>query len=110
MRFVTMSATPKELTTQEEASATDLGLVEVCKTITNGHFENCKPYAPTVNELCLVGYIVLHRIHIVLSQNLQAQTLILAHEGHLGIVGTKHLSTKVWWPGMDRAAERYCKT
>ncbi|KAJ8385135.1 hypothetical protein AAFF_G00192760 [Aldrovandia affinis] len=43
------------------------------------------------------------------SEVLQARALSLAHEGHLGIVGTKqHLRSKVWWPGMDKAAERHC--
>lgn len=51
VRLVAMSATPKALTTREveEASATDLILVEVCKAITNGHFENCKSFAPIAN-------------------------------------------------------------
>lgn len=45
-----------------------------------------------------------------LRQALHAQALALAHEGHF-IVGTKkHLRTKVWWPGMERAAERHCKS
>lgn len=67
-----MSATPKELTTQqvEEASATNPEPAEVRKAITNGHSENCKPYAPIAKELCVVGYEVLRGNHIVLLQNL----------------------------------------
>ena len=35
----------------------------------------------------------------------------LAHEGHLGIVGTKqNLRSKVWWPGCERDAEIFVKT
>eukprot|EP00057_Strongylocentrotus_purpuratus_P003893 XP_003727599.1 PREDICTED: uncharacterized protein K02A2.6-like [Strongylocentrotus purpuratus] len=35
----------------------------------------------------------------------------LAHEGHLGIVGTKqNLRTKVWWPGCEKDAEKFVKT
>lgn len=57
-----------------------------------------------------MGYLVLRGNRIVLPQSLQARALSLAHEGHLGIVGTKqHLRTKLWWPGMERAAEKYCK-
>ncbi len=38
-----------------------------------------------------------------LPQLLRGRALQLAHEGHLGVIGTKqHLRTKVWWPGMDR--------
>ena len=34
---------------------------------------------------------------------------VLAHERHQGVVKTKErLRTKVWWPGMDRDAERRC--
>lgn len=112
MRFVAVSATPKALTTREveEASATDPELEEVRKAITSGHLENYKPYAPIANELCVMGYLVLRGNRIVLPQSLQARALSLAHEGHLGIVGTKqHLRTKLWWPGMERAAEKYCK-
>ncbi|KAJ8411216.1 hypothetical protein AAFF_G00172220 [Aldrovandia affinis] len=112
VRFVAVSATPKALTTREveEASATDPELIEVRKAITNGRFENCKAYAAVANELCVVGYLVLRGTRIVLPRSLHARALTLAHEGHLGIVGTKqHLRTKVWWPGMDRAAEKHCK-
>ena len=42
---------------------------------------------------------------------LRADVLELAHEGHQGIVKTKQrLRSKVWWPGMDNAAERKCRT
>ncbi|KAJ8375480.1 hypothetical protein SKAU_G00060600 [Synaphobranchus kaupii] len=112
LRFVAVSATPKALTTREveEASATDPELIEVREAIANGRFENCKAYAAIANELCVVGYLVLRGTRIVLPRILHARALTLAHEGHLGIVGTKqHLRTKVWWPGMDRAAERHCK-
>ncbi|KAL2079819.1 hypothetical protein ACEWY4_025563 [Coilia grayii] len=68
------------------------------------------PYAPAAAELCVVGYIILRGTRIVLPKALRARALMLAHEGHLGIVGTKqHLRSKVWWPGIDRAAEKYCK-
>ena len=59
---------------------------------------------------CVIGYIVLRGNRIILPEKLRAKALSLAHEGHLGIVGTKQrLRTKVWWPGMDKAAEKYCK-
>uniref|UniRef100_A0A669BA80 Gypsy retrotransposon integrase-like protein 1 n=1 Tax=Oreochromis niloticus TaxID=8128 RepID=A0A669BA80_ORENI len=112
VRFVAVNSTPKALTTREvkEASATDSELTEVRRAIENGHFEKCKTYAPIANELCVIGYIVLRGTRIVLPAYLRAQALSLAHEGHLGIVGTKqHLRKKVWWPGMDKAEEKFCK-
>ena len=39
--------------------------------------------------------------------------LSLAHEGHLGIIGTKQKlggTVHVWWPGTEKDAEKYCKT
>ncbi|XP_062576186.1 uncharacterized protein K02A2.6-like [Saccostrea cucullata] len=39
------------------------------------------------------------------------QCVQLAHQGHIGIVGTKQqLRTKVWWPGMDKEVEKYVKS
>ncbi len=113
VRCVAISATPRALTSREveEASEKDPELIEVRKAIESGHFEKCMPYAAIANELCTIGYLVLRGTCIVLPKALPARALALGHEGHLGIVGTKqHLRTKVWWPGMDRAAERHCKS
>ena len=47
----------------------------------------------------------------MLPVKLRPAALALAHEGHLGIVGTKTmLRSKVWWPAMDREAERHCRS
>ena len=41
----------------------------------------------------------------------QCPTLRLAHEGHQGIVKTKNrLRAKVWWPKMNAAAEKLCRS
>lgn len=93
-----MNATPNALTTREveEASADDEELREVRKAIESGTFDKCKAYAPIANELCVIGYLVLRGVRIVLPYSLRARALALAHEGHLGIVGTKqHLRSKV---------------
>ena len=61
-------------------------------------------------ELCVIGQLVLRGTRIIIPSKLQPRTLALAHEGHLGVVGTKqNLRTKVWWPGMDKAVERHCQ-
>ena len=73
---------------------------------TTGQFEKCKQYMAVAGELCVIGQLVLRGTRIVIPKKLQPRTLALAHEGHLGVVGTKqNLRTKVWWPGMDKAAD-----
>ena len=112
VRFVAVSATPTALTTREieEASADDEELKEVRKAIATGRFEKCRQYMTVAGELCVIGQLVLRGTRIIIPSKLQPRTLALAHEGHLGVVGTKqNLRTKVWWPGMDKAAERHCR-
>ena len=112
VRFVAVSATPTTLTTHEieEASADDEELKEVRKAIATGRFEKCRQYMTVAGELCVIGQLVLRGTRIIILSKLQPRTLALAHEGHLGVVGTKqNLRTKVWWPGMDKAAERHCR-
>ena len=80
------------------------------KAIATGRFEKCRQYMTVSGELCVIGQLVLGGTRIIIPSKLQPRTLALAHEGHLGVVGTKqNLRTKVWWPGMDKAAERHCR-
>ena len=112
VRFVAVSATPTAFTTREieEASADDEELKEVRKAIATGRFEKCRQYMTMAGELCVIGQLVLGGTRIIIPSKLQPRTLALAHEGHLGVVGTKqNLRTKVWWPGMDKAAQRHCR-
>ena len=47
----------------------------------------------------------------MMSRKLRPQALALAHEGHLGIVGTKQaVRSNVLCPGIDRAMETYCRS
>ena len=47
-------------------------------------------------ELCVIGQLVLRGTHIIIPSKLKPRALALAHEGHLGVVGTKqNLRTKV---------------
>ena len=113
VRFAAISATPAALTTRkvEEASALDEELKILREAIKTGRYEKCKAYAPAAGELCVIGQLVLRGTRIVLPSQLRPQAISLAHEGHLGIVGTKqNLRSKVWWPGIDKAAERFCKS
>ena len=86
-------------------------VAEVEQAIGSGRFEQCKPYMPVAGELCISGQLVLRGTRIVLPSKLRPQALALAHEGHLGIVGTKqNLRSKVYWPCMDKATEKHRKS
>ena len=113
VRFAAISATPAALTTRqvEEASAVDEELKALREAIKTGRFEKCKAYAPAAGGLCVIGQLVLRGTRIVLPTKLRPQAISLAHEGHVGIVGTKqNLRSKVWWPGIEKAAEKFCKS
>ena len=113
VRFAAISATPVALTTRkvEEASAVDEELKVLREAIKTGRYEKCKAYATAAGKLCVIGQLVLRDTRIILPSQLGPQAISFAHEGHLGIVGTKqNLGSKVWWPGIDKAAERFCKS
>ena len=114
VRFVARVSTPAAMTTREveEASREDPELAAVRDCLESGHWDQCpyKDYIPIHNELCKIGYLVLRGTRIVMPQKLRSRALALAHEGHLGVVGTKQaLRSKVWWPKMYLDAEKYCR-
>lgn len=113
IQFTAISATPAALTIREveKASAVDEELIALREAIKTGRFEKCRAYSPTAGELCVIGQLVLRVTRIVLPSKLRSQAIALAHEGYLGIVGTKqNLRSKAWWPLMDKAAEKFCKS
>lgn len=113
VQFTAISATPAALTTREveEASAVDKELIALREAIKTGRFEKCRAYSPAAGELCVMGQLVLRGTRILLLSKLRSQAIALAHEGYLGIVGTnQNLRSKVWWPCMDKAAEKFCKS
>ena len=115
VRFVAVSATPSAMTTREveEASADDEELAAVKQCINGKPWDQLvyKRYLPCSGELCTIGQLVLRGTRIVIPKKLRPRVLSIAHEGHLGIVGTKQkLRSKVWWPGMEKDAEKHCKT
>lgn len=62
------------------------------------------------DELTYTGQVVLRGTGIVDSGKLRKRVLELAHEEHQGIAKTKErLRTKVWWPSIDKNAERKCR-
>ena len=49
-------------------------------------------------------------MRIVIPSELREHVLKLAHDGHHGIVMIKKgLRSKVWWPGIDKESEQFCK-
>ena len=114
VRFVAIQATPQALTTREieRESAKDRELENVRNCLINNDFKELpKAYIPIVTELCVYGQLILRGTRIVMPEKLRSQTISLAHEGHLGIVNTKlNLRSKVWWPGIDRAAEKFVRS
>ena len=63
-----------------------------------------------VIKLCAIGHLVLRGTRIVIPNNLRKQVLAIAQLGHPRIiVMSRNLRTKVWWPGIDKDAENFCK-
>ena len=115
VRFVAVTATPKAMTTREieDASAEDEEFVELRACVNSGNWkgDKLKQYVPVSSELCVIRKLILRGTRMVIPSKLRPQVLALAHEGHPGIVSMKQrLRSKVWWPGIDRQAERFCKT
>ncbi|XP_064647487.1 uncharacterized protein K02A2.6-like [Lineus longissimus] len=114
VRFIAQEATPIALKIRdiERESAADEKLSVVRDCVESGHWENCPAeFKPVRNELCVVGKLVLRGWRLVIPESLRKQTVDLGHEGHQGIVKTKErLRSKVWWPGIDRDADRKCRT
>ena len=114
VNFIAANAVPNALKIEDirEASRTDEELTQVRECIETGRWDNCnKLYAAVSPELCIAGDLILRGPRIIIPERLRPHVLSLAHEGHLGIVGTKqNLRTKVWWPGMEKAAEKHCRS
>ena len=96
---------PKQV---ETASANDPTLQIVRKAVTTGGWTQLSDtiYKAVKDELWVVGQVVMRGTRIVMPQSLWKQTIMLAHEGRLGMVRTKaRLRQKVWWPQMDKQVE-----
>ena len=112
IRVIALHAVPVALRIKEieRVSAQDSELQAVRNCLIEGKWDNApKQYLPVRNELTFIGHVILRGTRIVIPQALRKRVVNLAHEGHQGVVKTKErLRTKVWWPAMDRDAERRC--
>ena len=113
VREVTLKAVPVALRIEEieEVSFQDEELKVVREALETGHWSKApKAYELVSHELACIGQIVLRGTRIVVPRKLRRRVLDLAHEGHHGIVKTKErLRSKVWWPGIDKEAEKKCR-
>lgn len=113
---VAQYSTPAAISTKEleRASDTDPELQFVRSAILSGNWEGKDiptAYKAVKSELTVLGKLVLRGTRLVIPKSYQAKILQLGHLGHQGIVKTKRkLRTKVWWPGIDKGAEKVCKT
>ncbi|KAL4231673.1 hypothetical protein ACF0H5_009252 [Mactra antiquata] len=113
IRFVAGNATPSAISTREveRASASDEEMNKLHNSIQVDKWENSPNYIPVRYELSTIGHLVLRGTRIVVPKCLRKKCIELAHEGHLGVVGTKqNLRTKVWWPKLDQDVENYLKS
>jgi len=97
----------------EEPSSEDREFLELRLHIKEGNWkcDQDKQYIPVCSELCVIGKVIHRGTRIVIPSKLRPRVLSLAHEGHPGIVSMKQrLRSKVWWPGIDRDAEKLGRT
>ena len=113
VRMVALESVPIALKIQEieKVSADDEELQVVRGCLASGNWEGApKSYVCVRNELTIIGHVILRGTRIVIPEKLRQRVLRLAHEGHQGIVKMKErLRSKMWWPGVDKEAERKCR-
>ena len=116
INYVTSSSLPKAMTLQEvkDHTARDPVLQEVIRKM-HGHWPKLKdeqpaqaPFNAIKDELTITEHdeLVLRGNRLVIPESLRQKIVILAHQGHQGLVKTKKLiREKVWFPGIDRLVE-----
>ena len=109
VKTIVENSVPVSLSRREIAMMRNCDQVKNC--VRSGNWERCtlSSYVPIKDKLCIYGEILLHGTRIVVSRILRDKFVRLAHEGHQGMLKTKYrLSNKVWWPGLDKDAEKVC--
>ena len=114
VKLIVNYATPIALTTREIEKASnankELRNLRNCKLSNDWLKLDCKSYLPVRSELTTINFIVLRGTRMVIPSELREHVLKLAHEDHPGIVMMKkRFRSKVWWPGIDKDSERFCK-
>lgn len=109
--FVAKHAVPKAFTPREleEIAAAGETQCSLRKCILQSCWSLCSPRIK--HKLSCIGHLILRGNHIVIPQVARYHTLLLAHNGHQGIVKTKQrLRTKVWWPGIEKDVEQLVRS
>ena len=113
VRMVMNEALPKAMSFSEiRLASIECPELRVVKTaLIDGFWGKCLPgYKAVHTELSECEGVLLRGNRIVVPVALRKTVISLAHEGHQGIVKTKHLlRSKVWWPGMDSEVEKLCR-
>lgn len=114
LHVVSMS-TPSALSITEisDKSCMDEDIVDAVMCLNKNSWTdattNC--FFPFRYELSYLGNILLRGSKIVIPTALRSKVLELSHEGHPGeSVMKRRLRSKVWWPLIDREAEKYVKS
>ncbi len=97
----------------ELVSENDVTLKLVRQAVLTGDWSRLlgTKYEKLKDEFWIVGQVVMRGSRIVMPESLWKRTVVLAHEGHQGIVRTKsRLREKVWWPGIDKQVEDYVRS
>lgn len=114
--FLVKEAVPKALTISDLAKSceADNEIKETIITILDNSWDTKgknSPFYPFRLEFTTLGPFLLRGNKIVIPSDLRLHTLRLAHEGHPGeSVMKRRFWSKVWWPQIDRDAEKFVKS
>ncbi|KAL7726148.1 hypothetical protein ACLKA6_002618 [Drosophila palustris] len=102
---------PQSMTISEiaDSSTRDEEIIDAMTCLEHDSWDSdsSRKLYPFRYELSTIGTLLLRGSRIVIPASLQKQVLELAHEGHPGEAAMKRrLRSKVWWPQIDRDAER----
>ncbi|XP_055910897.1 uncharacterized protein K02A2.6-like [Eupeodes corollae] len=88
----------------------ELTAVKICLQSGQWDSAEAKQYAPFQSYLCVIDDSLVRGNKLVIPNALRQRMLTLAHEGHPGETNMKkRLRDRVWWPGIDKDAEKFVK-
>ena len=102
---------PPAVTLEQMRAATAKDPQLLTTAVQRGYMRNTekamlKPYRDIFLELSVAQGLILRGSKLVVPEELRAQVITLAHEGHQGIVRSKQfLRATTWFPGMDKLVE-----